>query len=83
LVVATEPCGTSRICWDSMQANLYLISPWLMRATQTTGDIGGPMRTITVIATVLAGLSLSASGAEAAPWCAQYSIPGGATNCGF
>jgi hypothetical protein len=41
------------------------------------------MRTIAVIATVLAGLSLSASGTEAAPWCAEYSSRGGATNCGF
>ena len=37
------------------------------------------MRTIAVIAIVLAGLS----GADAAPWCAQYSMQGGATNCGF
>jgi hypothetical protein len=41
------------------------------------------MRTIAVIATVLAGLSLSASGTEAAPWCADYSSRGGGTNCGF
>jgi len=43
------------------------------------------MRAITVIATILAGLSLSASGAQAAPWCAQFSGAGvgGATNCGF
>jgi hypothetical protein len=43
------------------------------------------MRKITVIATIFAGLSLSVSGAEAAPWCAQYSGGGmgGATNCGF
>jgi Protein of unknown function (DUF3551) len=40
------------------------------------------MRNIAVLATVLAGLSLS-TGAEAAPWCAQYSVHGGATNCGF
>jgi hypothetical protein len=40
------------------------------------------MRNIAILATVLAGVSLS-SGAEAAPWCAQYSVHGGATNCGF
>jgi hypothetical protein len=41
------------------------------------------MRNITVLATVIAALSFSSSGAEAAPWCAQYSVHGGATNCGF
>ena len=41
------------------------------------------MRNITVLASVLAALSLSSPGAEAAPWCAQYSVHGGATNCGF
>jgi hypothetical protein len=41
------------------------------------------MRKIAVFATMLAGFSLSTSGVEAAPWCAQYSVHGGATNCGF
>jgi hypothetical protein len=41
------------------------------------------MRNITVLASVLAALSLSSSGVDAAPWCAQYSVHGGATNCGF
>ena len=41
------------------------------------------MRGFVLIAVASAGLSLSTLGAEAAPWCAQYSVRGGATNCGF
>jgi len=41
------------------------------------------MRTLAFIALTSAALSLSSLGAEAAPWCAQYSVHGGATNCGF
>ena len=41
------------------------------------------MRTLAMIALTSVGLSLSSFVAEAAPWCAQYSGRGGATNCGF
>jgi hypothetical protein len=41
------------------------------------------MRTLAIIALTSAGLSLSSLAADAAPWCAQYSGRGGATNCGF
>jgi hypothetical protein len=43
------------------------------------------MRTLAVITLTSAGLFLSSLGAEAAPWCAQYSGGGrgGGTNCGF
>jgi hypothetical protein len=41
------------------------------------------MRTLAMIAIASAGLALSSLGAEAAPWCAQYSGRAGGTNCGF
>jgi len=41
------------------------------------------MRTLAVAAVTFAGLTLSSLSADAAPWCAQYSGRGGATNCGF
>jgi hypothetical protein len=41
------------------------------------------MRTLAIIALASAGLSLCSLSAETAPWCAQYSMQGGATNCGF
>jgi hypothetical protein len=42
------------------------------------------MRAVAILALTSAGLSLSSLGAEAAPWCAQYSgARGGATNCAF
>jgi hypothetical protein len=41
------------------------------------------MRTLAIIALTSAALSLSSLGAEAAPWCAQYSSRAGGTNCGF
>jgi uncharacterized protein DUF3551 len=41
------------------------------------------MRTIAVVSIMFATLSLSTNGADAAPWCAQYGVRGGATNCGF
>jgi hypothetical protein len=43
------------------------------------------MRSFAIIALTSAALSLSSLGAQAAPWCAQYSGGGmgGATNCGF
>jgi hypothetical protein len=36
-----------------------------------------------IVAVTFTGLSLSTFGAEAAPWCAEYSSRGGGTNCGF
>jgi hypothetical protein len=41
------------------------------------------MRAVAIIALTSVGLSLSSLGAEAAPWCAQYSGRGGGSNCGF
>ena len=41
------------------------------------------MRALAIVAVAFAGLSLSSLGAEAAPWCADYSSRGGGTNCGF
>jgi hypothetical protein len=41
------------------------------------------MRTIPFLAIAIAALSLSTIAAHAAPWCAEYSTRGGATNCGF
>jgi hypothetical protein len=46
------------------------------------------MRTIPLVAITFAALSLSTIGADAAPWCAEYSGGGGGgggggTNCGF
>jgi hypothetical protein len=42
------------------------------------------MRTIAVVPILFAALSLTADGAQAAPWCAQYGGGrGGGTNCGF
>ena len=44
------------------------------------------MRTIafsvgTIVATLLSGVG--SSHADYYPWCAQYTMPGGASNCGF
>jgi hypothetical protein len=42
------------------------------------------MRLISLVGVTFAALSLSIVGARAdGTWCAQYSSPGGATNCGF
>jgi hypothetical protein len=41
------------------------------------------MRTLAIIALTSVSLSLSSLGADAAPWCAQYRVRGGATNYGF
>jgi hypothetical protein len=42
------------------------------------------MRTIAVLSILFALLALGTSGAQAAPWCAQYGgRGGGGTNCGF
>jgi hypothetical protein len=41
------------------------------------------MRSLAIAAVAFAGLAISSLSAQAAPWCAQYSTPGGATNCGF
>jgi hypothetical protein len=42
------------------------------------------MRAILLVAITFAALSLSTIGARAdGTWCAQYSSPGGGSNCGF
>ena len=41
------------------------------------------MRSLTVVAVISLGFLLPNTGAEAAPWCAQYSGRAGGTNCGF
>jgi hypothetical protein len=42
------------------------------------------MRTIAIALVTFAALSLPASNAQAAPWCAHYGgRMGGSTNCGF
>jgi hypothetical protein len=41
------------------------------------------MRSLVMIAIASVTLSLGSLSAEAAPWCAQYGVKGGATNCGF
>ena len=41
------------------------------------------MRILATIVLASASLSLSSLGAQAAPWCAQYSGRAGGTNCGF
>ncbi len=40
------------------------------------------MRTVSLVSIILATLSLSTIGAQAATWCAHYGGQG-ATNCGF
>ncbi len=41
------------------------------------------MRTLPLVAVIFAALSLSTTGVQAAPWCADYSGRAGGTNCGF